>query len=269
MSPNRKSLVSGDDSFSVPQQCLRINTLYNIRKELKALERRTMSNLRNINDENAPNGNFGLSTASCMEGIRKLSEATAYKVVFHDLSYVLGDNLYTGDISSSRIEHFLEELEQYLEVISVTIHDRVRTRVIIDVMKASFEGYLLVLLAGGPSRAFIVQDARIIEEDFKFLTDLFWSNGDGLPTDVIDKLAATVKGVVSLFQMGSDSLIEQLKNVTLDNNGASATSRLPLPPTTGQWSPTDPNTILRVLCNRNDKMASNFLKKCFDLPRRS
>ncbi|KAL8498329.1 hypothetical protein ACS0TY_021594 [Phlomoides rotata] len=275
MSPNRKSQVcgrNGDDSFSVPQQCLRINTLYNIRKELEALERRTMSNLKNIgftNDENAPNGNFGLSTASCMEGIRKLSEATAYKVVFHDLSYVLGDHLYTGEISSSRIEPFLEELEQNLEVISVTVHDRVRTRVIVDLMKASFEGYLLVLLAGGPSRAFTVQDTRIIEEDFKFLTDLFWSNGDGLPADVIDKLSATVKGVLSLFQMGSESLIEQFKHVTLDDDGASAKSRLPLPPTTGQWSPNDPNTILRVLCNRNDKMASKFLKKSFDLPKRT
>lgn len=271
-SPNRKLHVSGrngDNSFSVPQQCLCINSLYNIRKELEALDRRTISNLRNIgfgNDENAPSGNFGLSTASCMEGIRKLSEATAYKVVFHDLSHVLMDHLYTGEISSSRIDPFLEELEQNLEVISVTVHDRVRTRVIIDLMKASFEGYLLVLLAGGPSRAFSVQDGKIIEEDLKFLTELFWSNGDGLPADVIDKLSATVKGVVSLFQMGSESLIEQFKHISPDIN---AKSRLALPPTTGQWSPTDPDTVLRVLCNRNDKMASNFLKKSFDLPKRT
>lgn len=275
MSPGRKSQVysrNGDDSLSVPRQCLRINTLYNIRKELEAIERRTMSNLRNsgfADDENAANGNFGLSVASCMEGIRQLSEAIAYKVVFHDLSHVLWDYLYMGEISSSRIEPFLQELEQNLEVISVTVHDRVRTRVIIDVMKASFEGFLLVLLAGGPSRAFTVQDARIIEEDFKFLTDLFWSNGDGLPADVIDKSSATVTGVLSLFQTGTENLVEQFKHVTLDNNGASAKSRLPLPPTTGQWSPTEPNTILRVLCYRNDKMASKFLKKTYDLPKKT
>lgn len=275
MGPGRKSQVysrDGDDSFSVPRQCLRINTLYNIRKELENLERRIMSNLKNSGisqDENTTNGNFNLSVASSMEGIRELSEAVAYKVVFHDLSCVLGDYLYLGEVSSSRIEPFLQELEQNLELISVTVHDRARTRVIIDLMKASFEGVLLVLLAGGPSRAFSMQDARIIDEDVKFLTDLFWSNGDGLPADVIDKFSAAVKGVLSLFQTGTENLLEQFKNVTLGNNEVSSKWRPPLPPTTGQWSSNDPNTILRVLCHRNDKMASKFLKKTYDIPKKT
>ncbi|KAH6798599.1 elongation factor Ts [Perilla frutescens var. frutescens] len=275
MGPGRKSQVcsrDGDDLFTVPRQCLRMNTLYNIRKELESLERRIMFNLKNsgiAHDENTADSNFGLTIASSMEGIRELSEAIAYKIVFHDLSYVLGDYLYLGEVSSSRIEPFLQELEQNLELISVTVHDRVRTRVIIDVMKASIEGFLLVLLAGGPSRAFSVQDALIIDEDLKFLTDLFWSNGDGLPADVIDKFSATVKGVLSLFQTATEDLVEQFKHVTLGNNGISAKSRPPLPPTTGQWSATDPNTILRVLCCRNDKMASKFLKKTYDLPKKT
>ncbi|KAK6151835.1 hypothetical protein DH2020_014470 [Rehmannia glutinosa] len=274
MSPSRKSQVSnrnGDNSFSLPRLCLRINTLYHIRKELEALEKRTMSNLRKsgyANDENVAIGIFGLSVASCMEGLRQLSEATAYKIVFHDLRHVLIDYLYVGETSSSRIEPFLQELERNLEVISVTVHDRVRTRVITDVMKASFEGFMLVLLAGGPARAFSLQDAPILEEDFKFLSDLFWSNGDGLPVDMINQLSPTVKVVLSFFQTGTEKLIEQLKQVTqVSFNGASPKSRLPLPPTTGQWGPTDANTIVRVLCNRNDKMASNFLKKAYDLPK--
>ncbi|KAI3443733.1 hypothetical protein Pfo_000398 [Paulownia fortunei] len=234
--------------------------------ELDSLENRTMFNLRNngfVDDENVANGKFGLSVASCMKGIHQLSEATAYKVVFHELSHVLWDYLYKGEISVSRIEPFLQELERYLEVISIAVHDRVRTRVITQVMKASFEGFLLVWLAGGPSRAFTLHDSAIIEEDFKFLTELFWSNGDGLPTDLIDKLSVTVKLVLPLFQSGTKNLVEQFKRATLDSNGTSATSRLPLPPTTGQWSPTEPNTILRVLCHRNDKTASKFLKKTF------
>lgn len=273
LGPGRKSQVysrDGDDSFSVPRQCFRINTLYNIRKELESLERRMVANLKNsgfAHDENAENGNFSLSIASSMEGIRGLSEAIAYKLVFHDLSFVLGDYLYLGEVSSSRIEPFLEKLEQNLEIISLTVHDRVRTRVIIDVMRASFEGFLLVLLAGGPSRAFSVQDARMIDEDFKLLSDLFWSNGDGLPADVIDKVSAAVKGVLSLFETGTESLIDHLKNVTLGSNEFPAAKRRP--PTTGQWSATDPNTILRVLCHRNDKMASKFLKKTYDMPKKA
>ncbi|CAI9759005.1 unnamed protein product [Fraxinus pennsylvanica] len=161
--------TSGDGSFTIAQLCVRINTLYNIRKELDVLEKRAISNLRNsgfVHDDNAGNGKFEVSVSGCIEGIQQISEATAYK-----------------------------ELEQYLETVSVTVHDRVRTRVITEIMKASFEGFLLVILAGGPSRAFTLQDAELIEEDFKFLMDLFWSNGDGLPADVIDKFSVTVNGV--------------------------------------------------------------------------
>ncbi|KAL3625444.1 hypothetical protein CASFOL_030898 [Castilleja foliolosa] len=271
-SPSMKSQAASRnlDSFSLPQLCLRINTLYNIRKELEALEKRTVSNLRKsgyVDDVKVADGVFKLSVASCMEGVRQLSEATGYKVVFHDLRHVLNDYLYVGDISLSRIELFLQELEKILEVISVTVHDRVRTRVITDVMKACFEGFMLVLLAGGPARAFSLMDAPLIKEDFKFLSDLFWSNGDGLPADVISRLSPTVYEIISLFEMGTEKLIEQLKQITLGSSVASSNSKLPLPPTTGQWGGNDPDTILRVLCYRNDKVASKFLKKAYDLPK--
>lgn len=275
MAPGRKSKVivkNDDDSFGIPQLCLRLNTLYNTRKELEVIEKRTMSNLRNggyVHDENVANGLFGLSISSCMEGIQQLSEAAAYKVVFCDISHLLWDYLYIGEVSSSRIEPFLQELEKNLEIISLMVHDRVRTRVITDVMRASFEGFLLVLLGGGPSRVFTVQDSLMIEEDFKFLADLFWSNGDGLPNELIDKLSDTFKGVLPLFQTSTENLIEQFRRTAVNSYGDSGKSRLPLPPTTGKWSTTEPNTILRVLCNRNDKMASKFLKKMYDLPKKT
>ncbi|CAI9782543.1 unnamed protein product [Fraxinus pennsylvanica] len=124
------STTTGDGSFSITRLCVRINTLYNIRKELDVLEKRTISNLSNstFGHDNVGNGKFEDSVAGCIEGIQQLSEATAYKVVFHDLSHVLCDYLYVGEISSSRIEPFLQELEQYLEKVSVTVHDRARTR---------------------------------------------------------------------------------------------------------------------------------------------
>lgn len=261
-----------EDLYSIPKLCFRINTLYAIRKELEVIEKRTMSNLRDsgfVHDENVAEGKFGTSIALCLEGIHELSEATAYRVVFHDLNHVLWDYLYLGDVASARIEPFLQELEQNLELISVTVHDRVRTRVITNVMRASFEGFLLVLLGGLPSRAFTLQDAATIKDDFKSLTDLFWSNGDGLPEDLIDKHASTIKGIVPLLESNTENLIEQLKHASPDSHGAHTRSKLPLPPITGYWSPTDPNTILRVLCCRNDKMASNFLKRTYDLPKKT
>ncbi|KAL5771159.1 hypothetical protein ACOSP7_015313 [Xanthoceras sorbifolium] len=275
ISQKRKSQVgttNGDNSFGIPQLCCRINTFQHLRTQLEVLEKRTINQLRNSEstrvDEIADGREkrFKPSAAACAEGIQQLCEATAYKVIFQELSHVLWDGLYVGEVSSTRIEPFLQELEHYLEIISSTVHDRVRTRFITDIMKASFDGFLLVLLAGGPSRAFTRQDSEIIEEDFKFLMDLFWSNGDGLPADLIDKFSTSVKNVLPLYHNDTESLVEQFKHLTLESYGSSAKSRLPLPPTSGQWNSTEPNTILRVLCYRSDETAAKFLKKTYNLP---
>ncbi|XP_022729093.1 uncharacterized protein LOC111284603 [Durio zibethinus] len=266
--------MNGDNSFGIPQLCVRINTLHHIRTEMDVLEKRIITHLRNCESahvEDFSNGlseKFELTPAACVEGVQQLSEAVAYKIVFHDLSHFLWDGLYVGEPSSSRIDPLLQELERNLLIISETVHERVRTRIITDIMKATCDGFLLVLLAGGPSRAFSRQDSQIIEDDFKALKDLFWANGDGLPADLIDKFSATVRGVLPLFRTDSESLIERFRRVTLETYGSSARSRLPLPPTSGQWNPTEPNTLLRVLCYRKDETASRFLKKTYNLPKK-
>ncbi|KAL6215570.1 hypothetical protein ACLB2K_014999 [Fragaria x ananassa] len=266
--------VNGDNSFGIPQLLCRINTLQRIRSELEVLEKRIVTLLRNSESahvEDFSNGlgkKFELSPAACVEVITQLCEAVAYKMVFHDLSHVLWDGLYVGEPSSSRIEPFLDELEKNLLIISNAVHERVRTRIITDIMRASIDGFLLVLLAGGPSRVFSRKDSQIIEDDFKSLKDLFWANGDGLPSELIDKYTTTVRGVLPLFRTDTESLIERFRRVTLESYGSSARSRLPLPPTSGQWNPTEPNTLLRVLCYRNDEAASKFLKKTYNLPKK-
>ncbi|MFQ6638534.1 hypothetical protein Gotur_014654, partial [Gossypium turneri] len=266
--------MNGDNSFGIPQLCVRINTFHCIRSEMDVLEKRIITHLRNCESahvEDFSNGlskKFELTPSACVEGVQLLSEAVAYKIVFHDLSHVLWDGLYVGEPSSSRIDPLLQELERNLLIISETVHERVRTRIITDTMKASCDGFLLVLLAGGPSRAFSRQDSQIIEDDFKALKDLFWANGDGLPADLIDKFSCAVRGVLPLFRTDSESLIERFRRVTLETYGSSARSKLPLPPTSGQWNPTEPNTLLRVLCYRNDETASKFLKKTYNLPKK-
>lgn len=266
--------MNGDNSFGVLQLCVRINTFQRIRTELEVLEKRIITLLRNSESahvEDFSNGlgkKFEISPAACVEGIQQLSEAVSYRIVFHDLSPVLWDGLYIGEPSSSRIEPFLQELEKNLTIISNTVNERVRTRIIADIMRASFDGFLLVLLAGGPSRIFTQQDSQFIEDDFKSLKDVFWANGDGLPVDVINKYSTTVRDVLPLFRADAESLIERFRRSTLETYGSSAKSRLPLPPTSGQWNPTEPNTLLRVLCYRNDEAASKFLKKTYNLPKK-
>ncbi|XP_042992873.1 protein unc-13 homolog [Carya illinoinensis] len=266
--------MNGDNALGISQLCVRINTLQRIWSELDVMEKRIITRLRNSESAHAEdfsNGlvkKFELSPAACVEGIQQLAEAVAYRIVFRDLSHVLWDGLYVGEPSSSRIDLFLQELERNLLIISDTLHERVRTRIITDIMKASFDGFLLVLLAGGPSRAFSRQDSQIIEDDFKSLKDLFWANGDGLPSELIDKFSTAVRGVLPLFRTDTESLIERFRRVTLETYGSSARSRLPLPPTSGRWNPTEPNTLLRVLCYRNDEAASKFLKKTYNLPKK-
>ncbi|KAK2405539.1 protein unc-13 protein [Trifolium repens] len=269
----RKSLArttTGDSSFDVPHLCVRINTMQRIRMELGVLEKRIVANLSNSNltneDDIGDGASFKFSAAAAVEGIRQLCECIAYKAVFQDLCHVLWDGLYVGEVSSARIEPFLHELEEYLEIISSTVHDKVRTRVIIEVMRASFDGFLLVLLAGGASRAFSLQDSSVIEEDFKLLSDLFWSNGDGLPAELIKKHSATVRAVLPLFHTDTQHIIQQFSQLTMEMYGSSAKSRLPLPPKADQWSPREPDTLLRVLCYRNDEAAAKLLKKNYNLP---
>ncbi|KAJ9130400.1 hypothetical protein P3X46_034637 [Hevea brasiliensis] len=266
--------MNGHNSLGMLQLCMRINTLHRIRMELDVLEKKIITHLRNSESAHAEdfsNGlarKFELTTSACVEGVQQLSEALAYKIVFHDSSHVLWNGLYAGEPSSSGINPFLQELERNLIIISDTMHERVRTQVVTDIMRASFDGFLLVLLAGGPSRAFTRQDSEIIEDDFKSLKDLFWANGDGLPAELIDKFSVTARGILPLYRTDTESLIERFRRVTLEAYGSSARSRLPLPPTSGEWNPTEPNTLLRVLCYRNDEVATKFLKKTYNLPKK-
>ncbi|KAI3771447.1 hypothetical protein L6452_02611 [Arctium lappa] len=269
-----QNTADGNDSYSIPQLCVRVNSFHYIRKNLEALEKRTIAHLKSIGIRegsivNGSRKNFEQSLVACVEGIQQVCEATAYKLVFHELSHVLWDGLYVGGVSSSRIEPFLQELEQNLEIIAETVQDNtIRTRLITNIMRASFEGFLLVLLAGGPCRSFTLEDWSIIQEDFQFLMDLFWSNGDGLPIDLIGKHSTIVKGVLPLFSSDTGSLVEKFKSLMIDGYGSSTKSRLALPPTTNQWGPIEPNTILRVLCHRDDKTATTFLKKNYNLPKK-
>ncbi|XP_068636410.1 protein unc-13 homolog isoform X1 [Aristolochia californica] len=276
-SQKRKSQVgslNGDDSFGIPQLCVRINTLYHIRTQVDSLEKKMVNCVRDLESSHGDNiangiGNkFELSLAACQEGIQQLCEAISYKLIFHDLRHVLWDGLYVGDVASTRIEPFRQELDSNLEVLFNHVSERMRTHVVKSVMKASFEGFLLVLLAGGPSRAFSRNDSQIIEDDFAMLKAVYVCGGDGLPEEMVEKAATTVRNVLPLFRTNTESLIERFRSIALEMFGSAAKSKLPLPPTPGQWSPTEPNTILRVLCYRNDEAASKFLKKTYNLPKK-
>jgi hypothetical protein len=214
------------------------------------------------------NINFELSQASCQDGIRQLCDTTAYNVVFSYLSHVLLDTLYVGGTASNRVEPLLRELHSILGVISGIMYNGVRDRLMTVLMKASFDGFLLVLLAGGPTRAFTLQDSQTIENDFRALRGLYLANGDGLPYELVDKASLEAKNILPLLRTDTESLIQRFKQTISECSGSPTKSRFPIPPVPTQWSANNPNTILRVLCYRNDEAASKFLKKTYNLPKK-
>ncbi|CAH1448965.1 unnamed protein product [Lactuca virosa] len=257
-----------DDSCGILQLCVRVNTFIYIRNELQIFQERVVAQLRSTGSRTTDEGNivnyykisFNLSLTACEDGIQELCEVTGYKLVFHELNHVFWKGLYIDGASSSRIEPFLEELEENLEKITGIVHDdSVRTRVTTEIMRASCDGFLLVLLAGGHSRNFTPQDSFNIQEDFHLLVDLFWSHGDRLPTELISKFSAPVEGILPLFATDTETLIQQCKALAVVKGG-----RLP---EAGEWDRNDPNTILRVLCHRDDRVAFKFLKNNFHLPK--
>ncbi|TYG50637.1 hypothetical protein ES288_D10G190800v1 [Gossypium darwinii] len=201
-----------------------------------------------------------------------VSEVAAYRLVFLDSKLVFYESLYVGEVGNARIRPLIKVLKQNLTLLTAILTDKAQALATKEIMKASFEAFVLVLLAGGPSRFFERSDHEIIEEDFESLKRVFCTCGEGLiPEDVVQSEAEPIEGVIALMGQSTEQLAEDLSIISRETSGTGATSpgqKLPMPPTTRKWNSGDPNTILRVLCHRNDREANQFLKREFQLPKR-
>ncbi|KAK6122789.1 hypothetical protein DH2020_043467 [Rehmannia glutinosa] len=81
--------------------------------------------------------------------------------------------LYVGDVENARIRPAIRLLKQNLTLLCAIVTDRAQPLALKEVMKASFEAFLMVLLAGGSSRMFSRLDHPMIEEDFDSLKRVF------------------------------------------------------------------------------------------------
>lgn len=218
------------------------------------------------------NSYFEETRTGIQSAIQHVAEVAAYRLIFLDSNSVFYGSVYVHDIENARIKPALRVLKQNLTLLGAIVTERIQPLAIKEVMKASFYAYLMILLAGGGSRAFTRQEHPMIEEDFDSLKKVYSTVGEGLiAEDVVDKESETVEGVVGLMGQSTEQLVEDFGIVFTEINGTSAVGagqKLPIPPTTGRWGRSDPNTILRVLCHRNDQAANNFLKKTFQLSKR-
>ena len=76
-------------------------------------------------------------------------------------------------MENSRVTPALRLLKQNLTLLGAIVTDWAQPLAIKEVMKSSFEAFLMVLLAGGSSRIFCRTDHEMIEEDFESLKRVF------------------------------------------------------------------------------------------------
>ena len=259
---------------------IRLNTLHFLSSQLHSLNKSLSLNpsvlpatrKRNRERTNSSSSYFESTQAGIETASTHVSEVAAYRLIFLDSHSVFHERLYVGDVSNARIKPALRILKQNLTLMTAILTDRAQALAMREVMKASFEAVLTVLLAGGNSRVFYRNDHELIEEDFESLKKVYCTCGEGLiPEEVVDREAETVEGVIELMSQPTEQLVEDFSIVTCEASGMGLVGmgqRLPMPPTTGRWNRSDPNTILRVLCYRDDRVANRFLKKSFQLGRR-
>ncbi|XP_019181497.1 PREDICTED: uncharacterized protein LOC109176504 [Ipomoea nil] len=252
---------------------IRLNTLHYILSHLNSLEKSLALNPRVVPSPRRPSCSyFDQARSTVQVACQIVSEIAAYRLIFLDSNSVFYGSLYLRDVENSRIRPALRILKQNLTLLCAIVTERAQPISIKEVMKACFEAFLMVLLAGGSSRVFTRADHELIEEDFDNLKRLFYTCGEGLMAeDVVDKEAQAVEGVVALMGQSTQQLVENFSLLACEASGIGLMGpgqKLPMPPTTGRWHRSDPNTILRVLCYRNDKVANHFLKKSFQLAKR-
>jgi len=262
---------------------IRLNTLHYLLSHLNSLDKtlvlgprgnptsqKRYSNSRKILGKST--SYFELARASMQGSIQHVAEVSAYRLIFLDTNAAFYESLYVFTVPESRIRPLLRILKQNLTLLGAILIDRAQPIAMKEVMKAAFDAYLMVLLAGGNNRTFYRSDYEMIDEDFDSLKRVFCTSGVGLiAEDEVNKEAEVVEGVIQLMGQSSEQLIEDFTTAACEKSGIGVPTsgrKLPMPPTTGRWNRSDPNTILRVLCHRNDRIANLFLKRTFQLPRR-
>lgn len=248
---------------------VRLNTLHYLLAYLHSLDK-SLSLFSHSGSNSGPR--FGMARSSIQSAILHVSGVAAYRLVFCDSSRGFYEGLYVPSVAEARIEPSLCVLRQNLAILAAVLTDGARTVAEREVMKASFAAFLMVLLAGGSERAFSRTDHEMIAEDFEGLKRVFDTrSGEWV---VVEREAEVVEEIVELMGTATERLVEEFTTVAAcEASGyvgllGLGVQKLTMPPTTGRWNRCDPNTVLRVLCHRNEEAASCFLKKTFQLPKR-
>ncbi|EMS49044.1 hypothetical protein TRIUR3_17827 [Triticum urartu] len=148
----------------------------------------------------APCCHFDHARTAAQTAIAHVAEVAAYRLIFFDSHHSFYDGLYAGGVADARIRPALRTLKQNLSLLVSLLVDRAQPVAVREVMKASFQAFLMVLLAGGNHRSFTREDHGMVEEDLRSLKRAFCTRGEGLVAeDVVESEAEVAEGVVALM----------------------------------------------------------------------
>ncbi|KAJ6944882.1 hypothetical protein NC651_000039 [Populus alba x Populus x berolinensis] len=272
------------NELTIPKLCIRLNTLQYIQKQVAILEdgiRKSWGLIRPSLDQRQTKEEVleerslltsseavdALFATTChiirdttTDAIRKFCDFTGARVVFWDLRDQFLFHLYRGDVGSSRLDSFLPHVDTVLDNICGLIDDTLRDLVVLSICRASLEGYVWVLLDGGPSRAFSDSDITMMEDDLNVLKEFFVAEGEGLPRSLVEQEAKFAQQILGLFSLKTETVIRMLMNAS-EHISMRVDSHKH-----GHMGLEDAHTLLRVLCHKKDREASKFLKQQYELP---
>ncbi|XP_058104836.1 protein unc-13 homolog isoform X2 [Magnolia sinica] len=245
------------NELTTSKLCVKLNTLHYIQNQIRTLEdaiRKQWMLVRPLREyqplgaskEGSPTfsgsvdepfATFNSIREAADKATTKICDFIGTKVLFWDLRDSFLFSLYRGDVESARLESNLSQLDT--------------------------EGYIWILLDGGPSRVFSDTDNAMMLEDLNILKDFFVANGEGLPRAVVEREAKLAQQILNLYTLQTETAIGMLMSAS-EQISKGLDCRKP-----GGRSPEDADTLLRVLCHKKDREASKFLKKQYQLPKSS
>ncbi|GER43304.1 hypothetical protein STAS_20150 [Striga asiatica] len=274
-------IYSNLEELTASKLCVRLNTYQYIKKQVDVLEegirkswksiasyqmeRQSRDNIpetpetKDVNGESVSElfvATLDIIRDSAADAIRR----TRTRIVFWDMRDSFLSYLYHSSVDGNRLDSVLPEFDKVLNNVCRLIDDSIRDPVVSSIWKEAMEGFMWVLLDGGPSRAFSDTDVTLIEEDFNMLKDMFVAEGEGLPRSLVEKEAKSYNKILSLFSLPTESLIQMLM-ASSEHISVGVTSYKG-----GQRYKGDAHTLIRILCHKKDSEASKFLKRQYRLP---
>ncbi|KAK9716523.1 hypothetical protein RND81_06G239200 [Saponaria officinalis] len=274
--------------LTISKLCIRLNTLQYLKSQISLLEdgmrkswrlvrpsvkrswfnkveeeasevlERTMSMTEESIDELFATTFDGIRN-SVADAITKLIDFTGTKAVFWDLREGFLFQLYRGGVEKVRMDTVLPNVDSALNQICGSVDEVIRDPVVLSIFRSLLEGYIWVLLDGGPSRAFSDSDVTLMEDDLCTLKDFFVADGEGLPRSTVERESKFANQILSLFSLQTSTVIQMLMAASENIVTPELRSKV-------HRSLDNADTYIRVLCHKKDREASKFLKKQYQLP---